>query len=62
MRLNCKGCGHDWVPRPKPSKGQRVYCPECGKLIFEYSKPLHPFRAKALRGTGIDEYGRKDNR
>ena len=62
MRLSCKACGHDWRPRHKPSKGQRVSCPECGTFIFEYSKPLYPPRVTALRETAMDEHGKKDNR
>ncbi|MBA7599861.1 hypothetical protein ES703_06906 [subsurface metagenome] len=62
MRLTCRGCGHDWVPRHRPSKGQKIYCPECGTFIFEYAKPLYPPKATALRETVIGDYGKKDHR
>jgi len=60
-RVSCRYCGHNWVRLCKPSRGQPIRCPKCGKTIGHMSTPFKPLvPMKANKGKAINEYGKKE--
>lgn len=59
-RLVCSKCGHDWVRRPKASRGQIIRCPSCRMTLGIMSTPkkLMPVKDYII-SRGINEYGKE---
>lgn len=49
-------CRHNLRMRHRKSEGQKIYCPKCGELVYEYVKPLHPPKATQVRKSTLDEH------
>jgi len=58
-RITCPDCGHNWVRKPKPSRGQAIRCPKCRKTIGHMSTPFKPLiPMKANKGKAVNEYAK----
>lgn len=56
-RLTCVKCGHEWVRKQKPSRGQIIRCPSCRITLGVMSSPIKMVSVKEyIGGRAIDEY------
>ena len=62
-RLTCAKCRHEWVRKPKASRGQIIRCPSCRITLGVMSTPkkMVPI-LEYIGGKGIDEYGMEENK
>lgn len=50
VRYKCPKCNHAWKGLGR-KPGGKVYCPECGALVYTYAKVLKP--REEAEGHGI---------
>jgi len=59
-RLTCAKCGHEWVRKQKPSRGQIIRCPRCRVTLGIMSTPTKLMEVEEYIATkAINEYGNK---
>jgi len=57
-RLRCAKCGHEWVRKQKPSRGQLIRCPNCRIALGKMSKPIkYQLVEEYSVRKAINEYG-----
>jgi len=58
-RLTCAKCGHEWVRKQKPSRGQIIRCPKCRMTLGIMSTLIKIVSVKEyIIKKAIDEYGK----
>ena len=62
-RLTCAKCGHEWVRKQKPSRGQIIRCPSCRITLGIMSTPMKMMSVEEyVIRKAIDEYVMENER